>query len=693
MLVLTFVVTLLALLFPVLNDLLQSPLRIGEVAPYEINAPFSLTYESEILTAREQDRAAQLVAPVYSTPDPAIARQQLESLRTALAYITNVRADPYASPEQKLTDLAALENVVLDRDTSLAILALSEARWQTVNQESIVVLEQVMRGAIRDDQLDSVRRNVPTLVNLSLSVDQAEIVAELAQAFVIPNSLYNAELTEAARQQARDAVQPETVTYAANQNITQRGQLITEVEYEALEQFNLVQPGSTWQDIASATLLAGLACAYAVVYLRTHPSLYDEPSGMRNLTVLVVTFMVFLITARLSIPGHAVIPYLFPIMAYSLMVSALFSVELAIVATLPLVILTTFGMPEALVLDIYYLISSIFGVFVLRRAPRVTSFFWAAAAIALTGGTVAILYRLLSPSADWVGLATLAGAALASGVASASMALLLHFYTAPFLGKTTALQLIELSRPDHPLLQELLRSAPGTYQHSLQLSNLVEQAAERIGADGLLARVGALYHDCGKSKNASYFIENQPPGSLNPHNDIDPYESAGTIIRHVSDGVKLARQYHLPRRLQDFILEHHGTGLANYQYARAIEAAGGDESAVDKEKFRYPGPRPRSRETGLLMLADGTEARTRADRPKDEAELRDLISSIVQARIDSGQLADTSLTLRDLQVVIDSFTATLKGVYHPRIQYPKMGSEIQTVPVNPTSDPEAKAKG
>ncbi|HSQ16821.1 MAG TPA: hypothetical protein VLM83_03915, partial [Anaerolineales bacterium] len=209
MLVLTFVVTLLALLFPVLNDLLQSPLRIGEVAPYEINAPFSLTYESEILTAREQDKAAQLVAPVYSTPDQAIARQQLESLRTVLAYITNVRADPYASPEQKLTDLAALENVVLDRDTSQAILALSETRWQTVNQESIVVLEQVMRGAIRDDQLDTVRRSVPTLVNLSLSVDQGEIVAELAKAFVIPNSLYNAELTEAARQQAREAVQPE----------------------------------------------------------------------------------------------------------------------------------------------------------------------------------------------------------------------------------------------------------------------------------------------------------------------------------------------------------------------------------------------------------------------------------------------------------------------------------------------------
>ena len=159
--------------------------------------------------------------------------------------------------------------------------------------------------------------------------------------------------------------------------------------------------------------------------------------------------------------------------------------------------------------------------------------------------------------------------------------------------------------------------------------------------------------------------------------------------------MKLARQYHLPRRLQDFILEHHGTGLANYQYARAIETAGGDESRGGQGEIPLPWPTAAfARETGLLMLADGTEARTRADRPKDEAELRALISSIVQARIDSGQLADTSLTLRDLQVVIDSFTATLKGVYHPRIQYPKMGNEIQTVPVkHQPPDPERESRG
>ncbi len=677
---LTFAVTLMALLFPMLSDLLESPLRIDEVAPYEINAPYSFTYPSEILTAREQEVAAKAVAAVYSTPDPTIARQQLEDLRTVLAYIGNVRADAYGSPEQKLTDLAALENVTLDRDTSQAILAFSDTRWQVVSQESIVVLEQVMRGTIRENQLDDALQDVPTLVNLSLSIDQAAIVAELATAFVVPNSLYNADLTEAARQEARAAVPPATVSYAANQVIVQRGQLISELDYEALLQFNLVQPGSSWQDATSATLLTLLTLAYSFIYLRCHPELIEGNRGMRNLGVLVVLFILFLLIARLTIPGHSVIPYLFPIMAYSLTVSALFSAELAIVATLPLVILTTFGIPDALALDIYYIIASIFGIFALRRAQRVTSFFWAALAIALSGAAVAIVYRLLSPSSDWIGLATLAGAAVVSGVASASIALLLHFYSAQFLGTTTALQLIELSRPDHPLLQFLLRNAPGTYQHSLQLANLVEQAAERIGADGMLARVGALYHDCGKALNPFFFIENQLPSNLNPHNDIDPQDSAATIIRHVTDGLELARKYRLPRRLQDFIQEHHGNGLANYQYTQAVKLANGNQSQVDPEKFRYPGPRPQSLETALLMLADGAEARMRAEHPKDEQELRKLISSIVQARLESGQLDDTDLTLKDLQEVIDSFTATLRGVYHPRIPYPKLVSEVQTVP-------------
>jgi membrane-associated HD superfamily phosphohydrolase len=188
------------------------------------------------------------------------------------------------------------------------------------------------------------------------------------------------------------------------------------------------------------------------------------------------------------------------------------------------------------------------------------------------------------------------------------------------------------------------------------------------------------------------------PGSENPHDELDPASSARIIIQHVPDGLSLARQYHLPRRIRDCILEHHGNMTTRYQYVKAVEAAGGDESQVNPGIFRYPGPRPQSRETAILMLADGVEARVRAERPKDEDALRTLIRSVVDNRLNSGQLDDTQLTLHDLYLIVDSFTVTLRGIYHPRLEYPKLeavkeaaalkAQAEQTVPVSTRSLPE-----
>ena len=672
---------LLALLLPIAGNLYESPLSIGDVAPYDIHAPYATTYQSQVLTARQQEAAAAAIPAVYSPPDTSIARRQMEHLRATLTYINSVRIDSYATTDQKLTDLAALEDIQLSRDTASAILSLSESRWQSVSQETISVLEQVMRESIREDQLEETRRSIPTLVSLSLSEDQSAIVTDLVQAFVVPNTLYNEQLTEAAKQRARDAVPPVTRSFVTNETIIQRGRVIADTDYEALQQYGLAQPKNRWQDVASAAALTLLSAIFFVFYIQRNPLLLDGNQGLRKLALLATLFLLFLLIARATIPGHAVVPYVYPVMAYALTVSALFSAELAIVSVLPLAILVAFGLPDSLALTLYYLISSIFGVFVLKRAQRLTSFFWAGAAIAVSGAGIAIAYRLIQPTADWIGIATLAAAAAINGIASASIALVLHYYLAQLLGMTTALQLIELSRPDQPLLQILLHNAPGTYQHSLQLANLVEQAAERIGADALLARVGALYHDVGKALNPYFFIENQPPGNVNPHNDLDPEVSAATIIKHVADGLELGRKYRLPSRLLEFIGEHHGTTITRYQYGRAVEAAGGDEGEVDIEKFRYPGPRPSSRETALLMLADTCEARMRAERPKDEDELRILIKSVIKDRVEIDQLINTHLTLKDLEEIIDSFTATLRGVYHPRIQYPKIESEVKTKPL------------
>jgi putative nucleotidyltransferase with HDIG domain len=665
----TFAIAVMALLAPLIAPLSRPSLQVGVVATQDIQAPRAITYQSSLLTDEQRDTVARALPPVYTSPDTSIARKQLERLRAAIAFISSVRADTYSTTDQKISDLSALEDIQMNQDLAQRILALPEQRWQAVQQEAIVVLEQIMRTTIRDDRLAEARRSLPAMVSLSLTEDQAAIVASLVEAFVVPNSFYSPELTEAARQQARQSVSPVTRSFITGETIVQRGSVITAEDLEALQALGLVQSQYSWKEVVSMACLAFLVIIFVILYLRRNPVLLQDTRG---LTLMVILFLVWLVSARLVIPGHTLLPYIFPVAAYGMLVAVLFSNEIALITSLALAVLVAYGLPFSLEIAMYYAIGSFFGILTLGRARRVMSFFLSGAAVAVGGALIAIVYRLPEPTTDLVGIISISGGALLNGFSSAGLTILLQFFMAQFLGMTTALQLMEISRPDHPLLQYLLRNAPGTYQHSLQVANLAEQAAEHIGADTLLTRVGALYHDVGKAKTPVFYIENQVLGNENPHNDLAPEASAHMIVQHVLDGITLAKKYHLPRRIQDFILEHHGLMITRYQYANALKAAGGDESKIDIEQFRYPGPKPRSRETAILMLADGCEARVRADRPKDEAELRKIIQEVFDNRIAQGQLDDTNLTLNDLSELAESFSTTLRGIYHPRIEYPAL---------------------
>jgi hypothetical protein len=325
------------------------------------------------------------------------------------------------------------------------------------------------------------------------------------------------------------------------------------------------------------------------------------------------------------------------------------------------------------------LVTSLVGALALGKGKKFSHFLWAGVAIAASGILVITGYRLSNPGTDLIGLVTLFGATALNGFASVSLALLMQILLAQLLGLPTPMYLIELSRSDQPLLKQILQQSPGTYQHSLQVANLAEQAAQTIGADALLTRVGAMYHDAGKSVNAQFFIENQVPGNIDSHDDMDPVIAAQTIIQHVQNGVKLAGKYHLPPRITDFIREHHGTQITRYQFNRALEQQNGDISKVDVELFRYPGPKPQTKETGILMLADGCEARARSDVPKNEEQLKGIIKKVFNYLISEGLLDNTNLTLRDLTHIQDSFFNTLSNTYHARIQYPEIKPESTTV--------------
>ena len=271
--------------------------------------------------------------------------------------------------------------------------------------------------------------------------------------------------------------------------------------------------------------------------------------------------------------------------------------------------------------------------------------------------------------------------ALGNGLLSAALTLVGFFILGSAFGIITTVQLQDLSRLDHPLLQELLRRAPGTYHHSIMVANLAEQAAERVNANSTLVRVGAFYHDIGKMNRPPFFTENQE--GINPHDSLDPYTSARIIISHVPDGLELARRYRLPDKIRDFIAEHHGTRLVKGFYFKARSQAGDAADEVDREKFRYAGPRPRSRESGIVMLADAIEATSSALRPDSLAAIEKLVNGIVDEDVMEGQLNDSGLSLGDIQRIRASFIETLKGRFHVRVKYP--GNELLEAPQAPAA--------
>ncbi len=678
LLIFSIVMTLGALLFPIALRPEALPIQVGDVAAQDIVAPQADTYVSQVLTAKAKEEAAKNVTPRYLPSDPSINRGQLEILQKSLNFITSVRNDKFADKIQQISDLSSLTYIPITTEQAGEILLLPEEQWNVVQDESLSVLEQIMRRTIRDSQVQDSINNIPSLINYSLSVEQAGLVDLLVSPLIVPNSLYSEEETQKAKEQAESTVGDISKTYAEGQAIVLRGQIITAEQWEALNHFDLIRPNRKLQDILSTSAVTLVLAAFIVLYFSRRK--VSTITDLRYLTVIAIGFLIFLYAAKIIIPNRAIVPYFFPLAAYALVLVTLFNLETSIIFSLVLCVLVTHGVSSSVELTLFYLITSLVGALALGKGKKFSHFLWAGVAIAASGILVITGYRLSNPGTDLIGLVTLFGATALNGFASVSLALLMQILLAQLLGLPTPMYLIELSRSDQPLLKQILQQSPGTYQHSLQVANLAEQAAQSIGADALLTRVGAMYHDAGKSVNPQFFIENQVPGNIDSHDDMDPVIAAQTIIQHVQNGVDLAAKYHLPPRITDFIREHHGTQITRYQFNRALEQQNGDISKVDVELFRYPGPKPQTKETGILMLADGCEARARSDVPKNEEQLKDLIKKVFNYIMSEGLLDNTNLTLRDLNHIQDSFFHTLSNTYHARIQYPEIKTE--STPVN-----------
>lgn len=672
----------------ILSDQVEA-VRIGQVAPQEITAPYSITFESKVLTDEARKTAAAGVEPVFLPADPSIAKAQLETLNNALYFFTSVRSDKYSTQQQKVNDLRSAANLALSDEAYQTILELSNEDWQAITAEANRILESVLRDSIRNDQIGRTRSNLPAVIDFAFKSDQTQLITTIVSPLIVPTSLFSEEQTQQAREVARIGVEPITRQIMAGEVLVRRGQIISMADLESLNVYGLGDPENRSELLITSGILVAVCGIVCAMYYNRH-----RRSGVlaqnRTIILVAVFFLIFLGLGRFLVIDRTVIPWLYPMAAFGLTIAIVLRLETGMLLSVLLSILTVFGHPREMELALFYILPTFAGIFVIGRARRISSFLGAGAVVSLVGTGMVLIFRIGDSFTDWLGLVSLIASALLNGLASGTLTILFETIFSFVLDVPTALQLMDISRPDHPLLQHVLQTMPGSYQHSLQVSNLAEQAAEAIGADRLLVRVGALYHDVGKSENPGFFIENQIRGNIDSHDDISPEVAAATIIKHVTDGVALAKRYRLPSRVTDFIREHHGTMITRYQYGKALAVAENPEE-VDPELFRYPGPAPRSKETAILMLADGAEARSRANTARTDEEIIDVINSVMNACKEAGQFDNTDLTLKDLSQIRESFFQTLQRSYHPRIQYPET-RRGKTEPVTITNQAQPTAE-
>ena len=641
----------------------QLDLQVGDVAPEDIISPHSISYISEVLTAKARQAAVESIRPEYTSPDMRVARAQVSYSRLVLDFVETVRADTLAGRERQRTYVNSVPELDLDAEVLNLLLSLSTTQWETVREDTLYVVDEAMREQIREDRLEEAQAAIPLLVRLELAENEATVVTSLAQQLIVPNSTYNPQLTEQKRQEAEAAVVPVRQAFDINSTIVHKNDTLDDADIEAMQQFGIMESDSNWQDNVSPFLAVSLLVTLLAIYLyRFYPRFLT--SG-RHLTMLSSMLVIFTLGAKLMVPGRALLPFFFPAAGLAMLLTVLFDANLAIALTIVLAVLIGLIGGNSLELTVYAAVAGVISSLVIRKSPRVSTFFRAGIVVAIANICVVLIYRV--NNTDLLGLAQLMGVSILNGVFSAGITLAGFFVVGNVFNVVTSLQLQELARLDHPLLQELLRQAPGTYHHSLMVANLAEQAARRIGADADLVRVGSFYHDVGKIARPYFFTENQD-GS-NAHTRLDPLTSAQAISSHVQDGVDLARRYRLPDKIQAFIPEHQGTRTIQFFYHQALKAASKPE-LVDESKFKYPGPKPQSPETAIVLLADSCEAASTAMQSRTEKELEKLVNKIVNDIYLEGELDESELTAGDLRKIKDSFIETLKGRFHARPKYP-----------------------
>ncbi len=647
----------------------QENLEVGQLAQRDIRAPIAITFDSESRTDAARDAAEDDVTPITETiRSPADNRE--DQLRDFDTMARRVELTLGRRDDGVLTDDEVLQRLTNDAPelgvaSRAAVAEMDLARWAAVAAGGRVAVDTILADPIREDELGTTRVEARDLVTTDLEAAERELAGDLAAAFVAPTELIDEAATEEQVAQARASVPPVEVSVLAGQSIVREGEPITVEQWEILDALGLTQPAVDLGTVIGTALVAILVAAMLVAYLwRFEPEIWH-----RNRSVLL--FFLGLVVSALVLriaADRALWAFVVPTSATVLLIGILLGGGAGATMAAALAVLAGIMNRDALDLAVYVLAGGAASLLVLARAERLYAFVRVFAGLFVTNLVVVTAFSLLDQR-DLAGIAQLWGASFGNALLSVVLAIGSFWVLGNLFGIMTVFQLLELANPSNRLLRRLLLETPGTYHHSVMVGNLAERAAETIGADPLLARVAAYYHDIGKMKNPLAFIENQG-GAHNIHDDLSAETSARIISGHIRDGIDLGYEHGLPVQIIGFIPQHHGTAVMSYFHDKALREVDGNAELVNEGVFRYPGPKPQSREAAIIMLADGVEASVRSLDEKDPDTIRAMVDRIVDARVEDGQLDDAELTLKNIAQIKDAFVEQLLGMYHSRIKYP-----------------------
>lgn len=647
-------------------------LEVGQRSPRDFYAPQGMVFVSDILTAREKQKAQEAIEPVYTLDNSAAveAENQVASLFQNLRAVRSSTGNTAA----KLQDLNNSTGLNLSDRSGRVVLSLSDQAVGDLENDLKAMVRRTMAGGVQQQGLNAARQNMlEEAESLSSNPGVQEFCGAVIKSLRLrPNLIYDAAATRQKQIEAANKIAPVQVTVRQGEKVLGVGDLVTDVHIETLRHLGLLRSGFSFLGLLGIVLLSAITYALLWVYLyQNHRSIYQRLPHLLLLgLIIVVTLAVAKGLTSISLGGQAGLStltgYLAPTAAGSMLIAILLDARIAVVSTLAMGIFLGVMTGNQLNFALVGIVGGLVGVYSVSRLSqrldlaRASLFIMAANAI-----TVIAIGLVANVTFSYI---SIGGAmALLNGILSSVLTIgILPFLETAF-NITSAVKLLELSNPNQPLLRQLLVEAPGTYHHSILVGNLAEAAANAVKADALLARVGAYYHDIGKIKRPYFFIENQFAGE-NPHDKLTPSLSTLIITTHVKDGVEMAKENRLPQVIIDFIEQHHGTSLVSYFYSKAVEADR-TESVSDTE-YRYEGVKPKSKETAIVMLADSVEAGVRALQKPTPGRMEGLVRRIIKEKLEDGQLEESDLTFKELDAIAQAFLRILTGVFHTRIEYP-----------------------